>query len=97
MVWSGGEKMGETMEGEMISAINLIVKAYEKLQENKPTHELLKFVKKITPESLKWTDDEALGNEFFERFPTTNGDSEFRHKIYSFIKYHDALVKACNQ
>ncbi len=88
--------MGDTMEGEMISTINLIVEAHKNLKEKKPTHELLKFVKKITSESLKWTDDESLGKEFFKRFPTTNGDSDFRHRIYSFMKYYDALVKACN-
>jgi hypothetical protein len=88
------KNMGDTMEGEMVSAINLIVDAYENLKKNKPTHELLRFVKKITPESLKWTDDKSLSKEFFERFPTTNGDSEFRHRIYSFMKYCDALVKA---
>ena len=86
--------MGATMEEEAISAINLIVDAYEKLQTVNPKHELLKFVKKITPESLKWTDDKALGKEFFERFPATNKGSDYHNKIYGFMKYYDALVKA---
>ena len=82
------------MEEEAISAINLIVDAYGELRAVNPEHELLKFVKEITPERLKWTDDKVLGKEFFKRFPPTNEGSDYQNKIYSFMKYHDALVKA---
>lgn len=86
--------MGATIEEEMVSAMNLLVDAYEDLKKISPQHELLRFVKEITIDKVKFTDEEALSNEFLERFPSVNPNSDYEHRIYSFIAYERALREA---
>ena len=83
--------MGATMEDEMVSAVNLLVDAHEKLKEVSPEHKLLRFVKEVTPASVKFTDDEGLSKEFEERFPPINPNSGYKHRIYSFVAYEEAM------
>lgn len=86
--------MGATMQEEMVSAMNLLVDAYEELKKLSPEHELLRFVKEISPSAVKFTEDEELSKEFSERFPPKNRNSGFEHPIYGFIYYTKAMEEA---
>ncbi len=81
------------MEKEVVSAINLLVDAYEELKIIDPKHELLRFITKIKPEKVIFTKDEALAKEFDKRFPPINPNSGLRHEIYSFIRYERAITE----
>jgi len=86
--------MGATMQEEMVSATNSLVDAYEELKDVFPNNELLRFVKEITRERVKFTDDKTLSEEFLERFPSVNRNSGYKHRIYSLIYYAEALREA---
>ena len=88
--------MGSTMQEEMVSAVNMVADAYEKLKEIDPEHELLKFIEKVRPDKVVFTKDENIGKEFDERFPPNNPNSEAVHTIYSLIKYERATTEAVN-
>ena len=86
--------MGATMQEEMVSALNLLVDAYEKLKTVSPDHELLRFIAEIKPDKIVFVKDKALIKEFDEKFPPINPNSKFRHEIYSFIRYERAITEA---
>jgi len=89
--------MGATMQEEMEAAVDLVAKTYEELKKINPDHELLRFVARITADSVKMTDDEKLAEEFEKRFPPINPNSGFRHPIYYYTRYEQALREAINQ
>jgi len=89
--------MGATMQEEMAAAVDLVAKAYEDLQRVNPKHELLRFVAKITEDRVKMTNDEKLAEEFERRFPAVNPNSGFRHPIYCYTRYEQALREAIDQ
>jgi len=89
--------MGATMQEEMASAVDLVAKSYEELKKLTPNHELLRFVARITEDSVKMTTDKKLAEEFEKRFPPINPNSGFRHPIYYYTRYDQALREAINQ
>jgi len=83
-----------TMEDEMVSAANLVVKKYEELEKREPQNELLKFFE-IRPTKIVYVPN--YREEFDTRFPPVNPNSGFRHVLYSLTNYHNALCRALGE